>query len=485
MMASDHMEPGEDDMSRSSRKRRGPTIEGTATEIAAKPITVEPPPDDTSAAPPAESPAPVSAEAPETVNAAVPPSADEAAPVTEHAQEPAPETAPESVHVSAQEPSPEPESEPVSESKPEPAPEPIAPGRPWRAIFAGAAAVGAVAGGAAYWLRPPDSTPEILARLARAEMRLTELSGRTPSIGRETINDMAARIGQIEAKIADLRPAAGSAAELPADRLQAAEKAAAAAVERTDALKRQIDADRQALAAFDQRLATAQKAQTDIARSGTSKTAEIETRLAAATSAVSELRAAIEGALKETRAALAAVAEPPALKAVRFAVAAQALDIAVARGTPYQSELAATRSLAPDAPALVPLDAFATTGLPSNDALAAEFAGLLPKLTAAAAPGPGENSILAKFTANAEKLVRVRPSGEAGGDDAGAVIARMEARVRRGDLAGALAESQKLPADAKAPIEPWAKRVEARQAARTAAQKVSAAALAAATEGKK
>jgi hypothetical protein len=399
------------------------------------------------------------------------------------------ESAPESIPEPAPETTQEAVSEPVSESAPESEPEPAAPARPWRAVIAGAAAaaiVGAVAGGAAYWLRPPDQTPEILARLARAEMRLSELAGGTPSIGRETINDMAARIGQIEAKIADLRSAAGSPAELPADRLQAAEKAAAAAAERVDALARQIATDRQALAALDQRLATAQKAQTDFARSGTSTIASIETRLAAATVAVSELRTAIEGALKETRAALAAVAEPPALKAVRIAVAAQALDTAVGRGTPYQNELAATRALSQDATALAPLDAFATTGLPSNEALAAEFGSLLPKLSAAAAPGPREDSILAKFTANAEKLVRVRPTGEAGGDDAGAVIARMEARVRRGDLAGALAESQKLPADAKALVEPWAKRVEARQAARTAAQRLAAAALAAAaTEGKK
>ena len=484
MMASDNMESDEDGMSRSSRRRRGPTIEGTATEIAAAPIAGESSPEDAGATPAVESPAAVSAEAPAATEAAAP--ADDAAPVTEPAQEA------ESVPVSAQEPSPEPTPEPVSEPAPEPAPEsapePVAPGRQWRAIFAGAAAaaiVGAVAGGAAYWLRPPDSTPEILARLARAEMRLTELAGRTPSIGRETINDMAARIGQIEAKIADLRPAAGSAAELPADRLQAVEKAAAAATERADALTRQIAADHQALAALDQRVATAQKAQADFARSGTGKVSEIETRLATATSAVSELRAAIEGALKETRAALAAVVEPPALKAVRLAVAAQALDIAVARGAAYQNELAATRTLTPDAAMLAPLDAFAATGLPSNEALAAEFGSLLPKLSAAAAAGPREDSILAKFTANAERLVRVRPAGDTAGDDAGAVIARMEARVRRGDFAATLAESQKLPADAKALVEPWAKRVEARQAARTAVQKLSAAALAAATEGKK
>jgi hypothetical protein len=469
-MANDSMEPGENGVTGSPRKRRGPTIEGSATEIVATPIATEPSGEEESvSAPPETAAAP--ADAPETGDTAAPASTGEATSGTESSPDPASQEPPDA----------SPDAEPQLEHSTS--------GGRWRAVLAGAAAaavVGAVAGGAAYWLRPPDSTPEILARLTRAEARLTDLAGRTPAIGRETINDMAARIGQIEAKIADLKSVAGPTGDIPADRLQAAERAAATASERVDALARQAAADRQMLAALDQRLSATQKGLADLTRDEPAKMAALESRLAAAMGAVTELRTTLEGALKETRAALAAVVEPPALKAVRLAVAAQALETAVARGAPYQNELAAMRALSADAAVLAPLDAFAATGLPGTDALAAEFFSLAPKLTAAAGAGPREDSILAKFTANAEKLVRVRPTGDAAGDDAGAVIARMEARVRRGDLSGALAESQKLPPEAKALAEPWVKRVEARQAARAGAQKLAAAALAAAaTEGKK
>jgi hypothetical protein len=453
MMATDSMEPEAAGTPDSPRRRMNPTIEGTATEIASAPIADEPAPDGAPASDPATS------QDPDTQAVAESPVSGEPGDAGASPEGP-PEGPPEAAEAAAPA---------VPESQ------------TWRAVVAGVAAaavVGLVAGATAYWLRPADSSPEILARLSAAESRVADIAGRpAPFATPQQFDVLTARIAELEKQVASAGSGLGAGGD------GAAAKAAAT---RLDTLARQSAADHEALVALDRRVADAQKALADLSRAEPARVADLEKRMVAAASAVSDLRATLESAVKETRAALAAVAEPPALRATRLAVLMQALDAAVLRGTPYQNEIAATRALAPDAAALAPLDAFAATGLPSVDALAGEFAALAPKLADAVAAPAGGNSLLAKFQANAEKLVRVRPSGDAAGDDAGAVIARMEARVRRGDLAGALAESPKLTGDAKALAEPWVKRAQARETARAVAAKLSASALAAvATEGSK
>ena len=56
---------------------------------------------------------------------------------------------------------------------------------------------------------------------------------------------------------------------------------------------------------------------------------------------------------------------------------------------------------------------------------------------------------------NAKSLVEIRPIGEAAGDSAGAVVARVETRLASNDLAGALQEAAKLSAAAKARAADW------------------------------
>jgi hypothetical protein len=73
--------------------------------------------------------------------------------------------------------------------------------------------------------------------------------------------------------------------------------------------------------------------------------------------------------------------------------------------------------------------------------------------------------------------VRIRPVNEAAGDDVAAVVARIEAKAKQADIAGAITELRKLPEPARARAAAWLNRAEARQAAVAAAQRVENSAL--------
>jgi len=165
-------------------------------------------------------------------------------------------------------------------------------------------------------------------------------------------------------------------------------------------------------------------------------------------------------------------------RGVRLAVVAAGLRGAVERGAPYASELEAAKALQADPQAVALLAPFATTGVPSAAALGQEVAALAPSLAKRAATEP-DQSYWQRLQSEAEKLVSVRPINSAPGNSTAAVAARIEGLGKRGDIAGALAELQKLPEAVRAPAEPWIKKAQAREAAIAAAQRIEAAAIAA------
>jgi hypothetical protein len=73
--------------------------------------------------------------------------------------------------------------------------------------------------------------------------------------------------------------------------------------------------------------------------------------------------------------------------------------------------------------------------------------------------------------------VRIRRIDEAPGDDPAAVIARADVKATRGDIAGALAEIDKLPDKVRAPASGWISTARARIAALDAARQLSTHAL--------
>jgi len=135
-------------------------------------------------------------------------------------------------------------------------------------------------------------------------------------------------------------------------------------------------------------------------------------------------------------------------------VALGALRDAIVTGGPFEKELAGVRALLGDRAApLAPFEPAAHDGLPSTAKLFARFAELAPKLAREDTPPPA--GYFARLWSSAANLVQVRPVGEAQGTSAGAVVARMEERLKRGDLAAALDEGARLPEPAKAAAADW------------------------------
>jgi hypothetical protein len=73
--------------------------------------------------------------------------------------------------------------------------------------------------------------------------------------------------------------------------------------------------------------------------------------------------------------------------------------------------------------------------------------------------------------------VRIRPVGEPAGEKPGAIGARAETALKRGDLAAALKDLDTLPAESKGAVQPFVDRLRARVAAGQAADSLVAAAV--------
>lgn len=110
--------------------------------------------------------------------------------------------------------------------------------------------------------------------------------------------------------------------------------------------------------------------------------------------ALSDRIAQLERASKTERAELAQQSEKIADnkatndKPLRHVVAAALLDVAVRHGDPYESQLAAARSLAAKPDMLKPLDTFASSGIPTPVALSRELLNIVPKLSPPAEARP-------------------------------------------------------------------------------------------------
>ncbi len=172
--------------------------------------------------------------------------------------------------------------------------------------------------------------------------------------------------------------------------------------------------------------------------------------------------------------------EPKHMPQPTEVIALSALRDAVIAGATFTNELAAARALLKDrAASLAPLDAFAKDGLPTVAALAVRFEPLAAKLAGSGQQPAPESGVFTRLWSNAGKLVDVRPVGEPQGSDAGAVVARMETKLARGDLAGALEESKALPPSAREQAKDWFTAAEQRRDADGAIKALINAALAA------
>jgi hypothetical protein len=159
----------------------------------------------------------------------------------------------------------------------------------------------------------------------------------------------------------------------------------------------------------------------------------------------------------------------------RRALAAVALRDAVARGASYAAELAIVKQLGADAQTVTALESFASSGVPTEIILSRDLSALLPSMIdAAGADATKAGGFIDRLQANASRLVRVRPVDAPTGDDASAVLARIEVKIARNDLAGIDGELDKLPAKARSLADAWRKKFAARTAAIAASRQLAA-----------
>lgn len=297
-------------------------------------------------------------------------------------------------------------------------------------------------------------------------------------------DDVAVRIERLESRIEALLAAPRAPDTSVMERLRAAEAAAQRATEAAAALQRRND--ELAASLRDQRnRSDAAIAAIESAPKGSPAVADAAARgdidaLKLRMAALEDIQKQLEQALKTNEAELARRATNTAHdRASRLAVTALALLSAVERGAPFATELASTKALGASANEIAALEPFAAEGIPSAGSLSRALVALVPALVQTAGREPQKDSgYLEKLQASAERLVRIRPVGESTGDRPVDMIARIEARAKSFDIAGALAELTKLPAENRAPAESWIKTAQAREAALAAARQLSGRALA-------
>lgn len=198
----------------------------------------------------------------------------------------------------------------------------------------------------------------------------------------------------------------------------------------------------------------------------------LDQRLAAAEA---EARAAKTEALarEAPAAALARRSE-----ATSLAVVAQTIGQAIDQGAPFEAALVAAAGLGAEAAKIAPLQAVAKTGVPTARAIALLWTTESRAAFDATQEPEGDQGWLDRLKAGAAKVVRVRPVGEAPGDDPAALIGRIDAALGRSAVGEALAAWNRLPEPAKAASRGFAEAARKRVAAEDAVKALSSGAMA-------
>jgi len=313
---------------------------------------------------------------------------------------------------------------------------------------------------------------ELSARISRLESAPPPDPAKADADAAE-IKDLSARLARVEASIAAIPPPAVPDPTL-ANRLAAIEAQMKPIAEHVAELDRQnadnatsVQETRERAEAVAKAMADVNRADADQDKLHQSAKAEIA-GLNARLDALDTLAKALHDQVTEA-------AAPKADEPLRFAVIAAGLRFALERGEPFTAELAAAKAVGIDPTMLAGIAPFAVNGVPPPQELFRELTGLVPEMLKVSAPAGQDGSYLDRLQAHAERLVRIRPAGDRAGDDPATVIGRIDRDMARRDLAGVLAELDKLPAPAQAIAEPWRKKALARQAATAASAQLVAA----------
>ena len=156
---------------------------------------------------------------------------------------------------------------------------------------------------------------------------------------------------------------------------------------------------------------------------------------------------------------------------------------AVAQGSSYMGALDGVHRLLdeaalpePASTALLTLDAHKTEGVISALALRDGFAEKIDDIIDAEA-APVDASWWDRALARLENMVTVRPTGDAKGQDAPAIVARAEAALNRGEVDRAVTELQSLSPGAAVAAADWLQQAQTRQSVLAAVDTLEAALL--------
>jgi len=461
------------------RKRAAPTIDLKATEVP------------TAAETPAE--AETAARSPEQETAAPTPPPDEAQLATEPAAAPRPRRTRRDEESTTETASPQ-AAEKEGTAPPPPPPPPPRRGGIGGGItggIIGAIIVAAAIGGLWYggYIPPQsgnDQTDALRTRVAALQRQVQDLQNRPAPPAPDTsavdqsVAALAQRIETMEQSIANLPTGDTSIA----DRVAAADDAVKSLGSALTALNRRSDDIAAKATRAQEQAAAAENAINDlrasvqnVSRQASNAVApgqfdDVQQRIAALEQSVKSVRADLDqttNALAE-RITRASAAD----RAARLALSASVLQTVVESGASYATELAQAKSLGADQKALAPLDPFAKSGVPDKSVLARQLLDIIPAMSKAAGSDEGDGTFLDRLQASASKLVQVRPVEAPAGDAPADVLARIESKAMREDIAGALAELARLPPPVRAPAQAWIARVKARQDALAAAQRFAA-----------
>jgi hypothetical protein len=313
-------------------------------------------------------------------------------------------------------------------------------------------------------------------RVQGLERRIAELESRPPAPGPSDASTLVERLDALEQANAELKSALDRLAAVPPSPQADAGAPSPELAERLDsvagdlaAVKEQMQAlQRESASLAPERLSSLSDRIEENAAELRAMQGELS-RLVELPKRVQELAGTIEAASGQTR-------------STAFVLASGQLEAALDSGQPYASELGAVRRLAaedPELPALLArLDEHANEGIPGMAELRLRFEDMA-LAAAQAAQSTVEGDWMDRAWARLRSLVTVRPvGGDVTGDSPEAHLARAEARLGEGDLAGAVTELEALEGPAAEAAAPWLAGARARLAADQAIEALRERALA-------
>ncbi len=179
----------------------------------------------------------------------------------------------------------------------------------------------------------------------------------------------------------------------------------------------------------------------------------------AATSRLSELETSLNGRMADIEEKLD---EPRDDVEVARAIAVAGLKAAVDRGGTFLTELDTLAGITPEDPAITALRDYARTGIPSRAELVRQFQDTASAILAAVHQPDPNQGLAERLLSSALSVVKVRPVGNVEGDTPEAIVARMEDKLRNGDLQGASLEWETLPETGRAASADFAKALKSR-----------------------